>query len=264
MKKSLLLTAVFLSIVIYANINEMHGISGLTKRDGGIGCVCHNISPNDSVIVWIEGPDSVRLNDTASYTLYLTGGPLIKGGLDVAAYSGILDSADTSTHILDGEITHTNPKPFVNDTVSWKFFYIAPDSMLTDTIYSVSNSVNGDSIPSELDKWNFGENFVVHVTDNPTNLNNNTIQPEEFVLGQNYPNPFNPGTVINYRLSVTSKVSLKVYDILGNEIKTLVNEEKPAGTFEITFNASELTSGIYFYRLVAGNIVATKKMVLIK
>lgn len=96
--------------------------------------------------------------------------------------------------------------------------------------------------------------------------------PDHFSLGQNYPNPFNPKTVISYRLSVNSKVGLSVYDILGRVVATLVDEEKPAGAYTVTFDASKLSSGIYFYRLQArptsgkqaGSFIETKKLVLIK
>lgn len=96
--------------------------------------------------------------------------------------------------------------------------------------------------------------------------------PAEFDLGQNFPNPFNPNTVIGYQLSVSSNVTLKVYDVLGNEIVTLVDEKKPAGTYEVTFDASGLPSGVYLYRLQAGksstgpgqSFVETRKMLLMK
>jgi hypothetical protein len=90
------------------------------------------------------------------------------------------------------------------------------------------------------------------------------IAPVKFALEQNYPNPFNPSTSIQYRVSSNSQVSLKVYDVLGNEVATLVNEEKPAGSYEVKFDASGLTSGIYFYKLQAGSMVETKKMILMK
>jgi photosystem II stability/assembly factor-like uncharacterized protein len=95
------------------------------------------------------------------------------------------------------------------------------------------------------------------------------IKPvKSFSLSQNYPNPFNPSTVISYQLPVSGMVMLKVYDILGNEIATLVNEEKQPGIYEVEFDASsgirDLVSGIYFYQLKAGNYTETKKMVLIK
>lgn len=89
-----------------------------------------------------------------------------------------------------------------------------------------------------------------------------------FSLSQNYPNPFNPRTVISYQLPVSGLVTLKVYDILGNEIATLVNEEKQPGTYEVNFNTSSIkhlpSSGIYFYQLRAGAFVETKKMVIMK
>jgi len=88
--------------------------------------------------------------------------------------------------------------------------------------------------------------------------------PNNFSLEQNYPNPFNPSTKIQYRVPSISQVVLKIYDILGNEIATLVNEEKPAGVYEVEFNAATLSSGVYFYQLKAGEFIQTKKMILIK
>ena len=92
---------------------------------------------------------------------------------------------------------------------------------------------------------------------------------ENFELYQNYPNPFNPTTKIRFSIPSfvhhqTSHVNIKVYDILGNEIVTLVNENKPAGNYEVEFNASSLPSGVYFYQLISGNFVQSKKMILMK
>jgi hypothetical protein len=89
-------------------------------------------------------------------------------------------------------------------------------------------------------------------------------QPIEYNLSQNYPNPFNPSTTIIFTISDLRFTTLKVYDVLGNEIATLVNEEKPAGIYEVVFNAFEYPSGIYFYRLQAGKLIQTKKMILLK
>jgi len=88
--------------------------------------------------------------------------------------------------------------------------------------------------------------------------------PSEFVLGQNFPNPFNPSTRINYFVPQESFVSIKVYDFLGREVMTLVNETKAVGSYEIVFDASDLPSGAYFYTMIAGNYSATKKMILLK
>jgi hypothetical protein len=92
----------------------------------------------------------------------------------------------------------------------------------------------------------------------------NYATPAEFELMQNYPNPFNPTTSIKYAIGSRQFVSLKVYDVLGNEIATLVNEEKPAGIYEIEFRGNNITSGIYFYTLSTGNFLSTKKMILLK
>lgn len=88
--------------------------------------------------------------------------------------------------------------------------------------------------------------------------------PENFLLKQNYPNPFNPSTVISWQLPVSSQVTIKIYDVIGNEVAVLVNEEKPAGSYEVNFDAGGLTSGIYFCRIYAGSFVETKKMILMK
>lgn len=99
------------------------------------------------------------------------------------------------------------------------------------------------------------------VTDVNEELN---IQPEQYSLEQNYPNPFNPTTSIRYQVSSIAQVTLKVYDILGNEVARLVNEDKPVGSYEVDFDASQLSSGIYLYKLTAGNFIETRKMILIK
>ncbi|HEY6437652.1 MAG TPA: T9SS type A sorting domain-containing protein, partial [Ignavibacteriaceae bacterium] len=90
------------------------------------------------------------------------------------------------------------------------------------------------------------------------------ILPDRFDLFQNYPNPFNPTTKIRYQLPVESKVVIKIYDILGSEVVTLLNEEKEPGSYEVEFNATSLSSGTYIYRIVAGDFVEMKKMVLMK
>jgi WD40 repeat protein len=91
-----------------------------------------------------------------------------------------------------------------------------------------------------------------------------TFIPVEFVLEQNYPNPFNPTTTINYQIPELIFVNLKIYDVLGNEVETLVNGEKQIGSYELEFNAKHSPSGVYFYRLEAGSFVETKKMVLLR
>ena len=97
-----------------------------------------------------------------------------------------------------------------------------------------------------------------------SNNNHNSEVPKEFSLSQNYPNPFNPSTVIGFKLAVNSFASLKVYDLLGREAATLVNENLKAGTYEFDFDGNKLSSGVYYYKLATGSFVETKKMILIK
>jgi hypothetical protein len=88
--------------------------------------------------------------------------------------------------------------------------------------------------------------------------------PEAFSLRQNYPNPFNPTTTISYHLPKAEKVRLIVYDVFGQEVAKLVEQEQAAGTYQVAFDASALSSGFYLYTLVAGNFAATKEMLLMK
>jgi hypothetical protein len=86
----------------------------------------------------------------------------------------------------------------------------------------------------------------------------------ELSLGQNYPNPFTPGTVIKYQIPDAGFVSLKVYDVLGNEVAIIVSENQVEGRYEISFNASALSSGVYIYQLRVNDYLSTKKMLLMK
>jgi hypothetical protein len=104
-------------------------------------------------------------------------------------------------------------------------------------------------------RWNSGTSRVEQLS--PT-------APKTFLLEQNYPNPFNPSTTIRYQLPVASEVKLEVYDVLGKKIATLVSERQSAGSYQVVWNASGLSSGTYFYRLQAGTFVETKKMIMVK
>jgi len=97
-----------------------------------------------------------------------------------------------------------------------------------------------------------------------TDVPSEPYQINKYSLKQNYPNPFNPATNLSYSITQPGLVTLKIYDVLGTEIETLVNEEKPTGTYELNWNAANLPSGVYFYRLQAGSFVQTRKMILLK
>jgi hypothetical protein len=120
------------------------------------------------------------------------------------------------------------------------------------------------SIQPGWDWWWAVDNFCVKGYGYIGVANNQNRIPKEFSLSQNYPNPFNPTTVIAYELPKASSVKLVVYDMLGREVKTLVNEFKQAGSYDVSFDASSLASGVYFYRINAGSFTDVKKMMLIK
>jgi hypothetical protein len=118
----------------------------------------------------------------------------------------------------------------------------------------------------QFDTKNASDHFpkVTDYSFNVTSVVAEDFQPKEVRLEQNYPNPFNPRTTIQYAVNSRQFVNIKVYDVLGTEITTLVNKQLPAGNYKITFDAAELPSGIYFYQLRVGNFIETKKMILLK
>jgi sugar lactone lactonase YvrE len=138
---------------------------------------------------------------------------------------------------------------------------------VVDTLLSEMPRPSGMVFNSNGDLFisSFSDDNIVKVSNLPVSVEDeNNFVADDFSLEQNYPNPFNPSTSIKYRVSSISNVSLKVYDVLGNEVSTLVNEEKQAGSYEVKFEAAGLSSGIYFYKLQAGSLVETKKMILLR
>jgi len=111
--------------------------------------------------------------------------------------------------------------------------------------------------------WGLVESGQVQVLNVEPGSIGNTA-PKNFRLSQNYPNPFNPSTSISFVIGHSSFVSLKIYDVLGDEVASLVNEEKPAGSYTVIFNGADLPSGVYFYQIKAGSFIQTKKMILLK
>ena len=182
---------------------------------------------------------------------------------------------------------------FSNGFPDWLYYYTSI-FVYDETLYAISSEENTAVYKLTGDQWNEvdfpmpenvrfssfeagGANLYAGTYDNgiwrydPTPSGNNDVAQNVFSykLNQNYPNPFNPTTKIKYSIpnvgtSFMKFVQLKVYDVIGNEIATLVNEQKPAGEYEIEFDASNLPSGVYFYQIKAGSFVETKKMILLR
>lgn len=138
--------------------------------------------------------------------------------------------------------------PFFNATAS-----VTTSLMNNDTVY-----VRFQSDDFFLNQWVKQAGTITGITDNKNNL------PKEFKIYNAYPNPFNPSTIIEYDIPKASEVRLDVFDILGRNIATLVNDKKAAGSYKVEFNASSLASGIYFYKIQAGSFVETKKLIVLK
>jgi hypothetical protein len=102
------------------------------------------------------------------------------------------------------------------------------------------------------------------VSDLVASVGDNGADPKEFKLYQNYPNPFNPATMIRFQIAKRGHVLMKVYDVLGREVVTLVNDVKEPGTYTVQWNATNFASGVYFYRLDAGSYTSVKKLLLLK
>ena len=145
--------------------------------------------------------------------------------------------------------------PFSENT-----YWISSETPDTAYVYALIYNTTGTTAhvgsAYYLDDLTFGAATDVN------DFNNGIVK--KFELNQNYPNPFNPTTTIKYKLPKNSFVTLKIYDILGKEVQTLVDEYKHSGIYKAEFNAANLPSGVYFYRLTAGNFIEVKKMILQK
>jgi len=181
------------------------------------------------------------------------GGEIIDGG---SQYEILWNSNDVEYVKLEYSINNGASWSTIADSTqsSGIFVWNVPNVLTTQARVKISD-LDFPSV-SDISDEPFRINYIVNVNDNKGIT--------EFDLKQNFPNPFNPTTKIEYQIPELSFVTIKLYDVLGNEIETLVNEEKLTGTYEVEFDASELSSGIYCYKIVAGDFVDVKKMLLVK
>jgi len=244
---------------IYREAMPGYNVVGINSNSiigslGAIHCIMKEVGVNEPIWISHAKMDSVVFE-----------GGLIPITAAIKNISGIADaSVYWSTDTSQG--FNSSSMQFISGDTAIGYIPAQIDS--TIIYYYISASSNsGRTVSKPIVAPDGFYNFMVEnsVTTVPQ-LN----EPNSFYLSQNYPNPFNPTTKIKFTLSVTlsgverSLVTLKVFDILGNEVATLVDEEKPAGNYEINFDASGLPSGVYFYKLLAGTFVETKKMLLLK
>ena len=176
---------------------------------------------------------------------------------------------------VNNKIIDENPNTSLSVRAKLNNFYIAlySDNNLTKAASLLNEAkIQSDlSTPIEIapaeDAYNVHGNVIassLNVQMPKIQKSNEELKPTSYSLLQNFPNPFNPTTVIRYDISKDGFVTLKVYDILGREVMTLVNENKLQGKYSVNFDASNIASGVYFYQLKAGSYTATKKLLLLK
>lgn len=186
--------------------------------------------------------DSLSINDTTSHSMYIIN-------------SGNKSLTIDSITVSDGHFTLVNYLTQVEAYSAVKtLISFIPDS--AQSYEAVVKVYSGGGF-KQIELSGEGKNSTVNTVDESS-------LPARFSLSQNYPNPFNPVTIIRFSTAERQFVSLRVYDVLGSEIATLISDVKNAGNYEISFDAVNIPSGVYFYKLQAGNFVETKKMMLLK
>jgi len=171
---------------------------------------------------------------------------------ETAAFEGV-DVTDTEYAFLIRILFQTAANFTTEEKVNFTASYA--EYLVRDT--------NGNLVEVQIDNANI-HNAAINTTTIPTDVNNNPVVPKETKLGQNYPNPFNPTTTIPFTLKSADKVSVVVYNILGQRVTTVINQQMPAGQHAVQLDASHLASGMYFYRMETSTYVSMKKFVLIR
>ncbi|MGE5352120.1 MAG: choice-of-anchor V domain-containing protein [Acidobacteriota bacterium] len=260
---NIILLAVFSLFVLCTGYLHSHssGVSGYTLKTSSYGCSCHG-SATSTVSVAINGPSTLKTGETASYTVTVSGGSGTAVGTDIAASNGTLLNSDSNLKVMNGELTQTSAKAFSGGKYTFNFKYTAPSTPGTQTLYA-----NGVSTKPQ---WNFAPNFSVNVLAATSGVKGNGQTVMSYSLDQNYPNPFNPATTISYSIPKQSQVRLVVFNSIGQEVKTLFSGIQSAGNHSVNFDASDLTSGIYFYSIEAKSnsdnetFKSVKKMAFLK
>jgi len=210
------------------------------------------------------------VSHTGTYLFAGTGGGGVFRSTDNGTSWTAMNTGLTNTYVSSFVVTGTNVFAgtyggvflSTNNGTSWT----AANTGLTNTIVSAlalsSNGTGGTILFAGTNNsgvWSRPlSEMITSVNESPADL------PRHMSLNQNYPNPFNPITVISYELPVMSSVRLSIFDMLGREIAVLVNETKPAGSYQVQWNAEHATSGVYYSRMATGNFVSTKKLVLLR
>jgi hypothetical protein len=216
---------------------------------------------------WTKDPDPVLSRGSNADWDYprVDGGEVVYDGNTFHMYylggnwfdwqMGYATSKDGSNLDKHGE----NPILERGNKGSWDELSLSHCSVVIDTVNDLYKMWYTGIDATGIDKIGYAESPATSI-----DLQNNVNIPKGVQLYQNYPNPFNPVTMINYQLPMASKVELSIYNLLGQEVATLVNERQQAGYHIVEWDASGIASGVYYYRLEAGNFIETRKMIYLK
>ena len=251
----------------------------------GFGSIIKNggdLDNDNKTEYFISGGAFIYLYSETQIKLIINGFEMGIGG-----YINVASNCDLNNDVYgDFIIGNTNYRNSDSLMVGGTFIYFGKKSI--DAVYSIKlegenkwdefsriisvTDINGDGYdelfilaPNYPDYNNPQGKIYIYSYKNLTNIEDcKENVPNNFKLNQNYPNPFNPTTIIQFSISQQSFVTLKVYDVLGREVAALVNEEKETGSYNVSFDASSFSSGVYIYKIQAGNFINSKKMVLLK
>ena len=251
----------------YGGVSTEHGYSVRETNDSGYIIVGWTAS-------FAQGWSDVYLIKTNSMgdTLWTRtyGGAANEAGYSVQQTKdgGYIIGGWTSSFGVGNRDVYIIKTNSMGDTL-WTRTYGGTDD---DEGYSVQQTKDGGYIIGGYNDVSFGaQKYDVYLIKTDGNglitnvsLNNLNVIPNEFILRQNYPNPFNPQTKISFSVPKESFITLKIYDLLGREVATLVQDKKQQGEYSVTWNADNVPSGVYFYKLLAGDFIQTKKMILMK
>ncbi len=261
-----------INLYLYKGTERIKVIARNRMNQGNYTWKVKKVPAGDDYRILIESADDASIFDFSDSSFSVLGGKTRKYILVTSPLGG----EDWYT----GEIREIRWLKNFAGEVSISLF--RGNELLSEIINSTSNPGSFDwTIPSGLET---ADNYQIKITCNAqpslytfsdstftitggeiiTETNSQVGIPLENSLAQNYPNPFNPSTIINYSIAEGGYVTLKVYEITGKEIVSIVNENKPAGKYSVSFNGSRLASGVYFYILRSGNFVQTKKFMLVK
>ena len=276
MKKAIQILFIILTVIILCSTLRAQGIKARHNKSA-LDSLAHKINPS-AVLMNVKSDSLLPGGTSLKWTYQYEAG----SGINAVYYYFHADSDSAafdslSVYILLG-ITVIS-KPWIDSDSALAIAEIQGGETFrqSNPHYKIKASLAEPVVPNHKPEW-----YIEYIsTDNPavylsliidaadTNIIDRVYpygKPviNNYILSQNYPNPFNPVTIIGYTLPQPGRVTIKVYDLLGNEIQTLINEQKNAGNYKVEFNAGNLSSGVYFYKMQTGKFLEVKKLMLLK